>query len=147
MPVDKRKVNILLVDDDQGDIRALQRAFAKGNLRCALKVVTNPEEALLMLTGHDVQAFRPDVLILDLNMPRMSGLELLQELHQRNSAPTFVTFVLSTSGRERERVEAYSFGVAGYVRKAKAGAGFSDFAELVQRYLQVVDLPSAPNDA
>jgi DNA-binding NarL/FixJ family response regulator len=71
----------------------------------------------------------------------MSGLEFLSELRKRRDLPQPIIFVLTTSGRAKERSAAHAFHVAGYIQKRSAGPGFRDLADMIARYLEIVDLP------
>ena len=135
-------VNILLVDDDDVDVMNVQRAFEKGNVENPLFVARDGVEALRMLRAGTVPAGRRMVL-LDLNMPRMNGIEMLRELRHDPQLDMIPVVVLTTSNEERDRTDAYGLHVAGYLLKPVT---FLDFVELMvtlTRYWQLVEYPIA----
>src|SRR5688572_22590995 len=108
-------LNILLVDDDDVDIMTLQRAFKKNNISNPLHVAHNGIEALDKLRGTngvDKITPTPRVILLDINMPQMNGLEFLKELRADNNLHTISVFVLTTSNDDKDRIEAYNYNVA-----------------------------------
>lgn len=125
-------INILLVEDDEVDILNVKRAFKKNNITNPLYIAGNGLEALDMLRGVDEQlpavpAHRRLVL-LDLNMPRMNGIEFLQALRADPDLSSIPVVVLTTSAGEQDRVEASQLNVAGYLLKP---VQFSEFVELM----------------
>lgn len=125
-------LNILLVEDDEVDIMTVQRAFKKGNIANPLYVAGNGIEALALLRGNPGQPspIPPErrLILLDLNMPKMNGLEFLQELRSDPTIRHIPVVVLTTSNEERDRFDAYNFNVAGYILKPVT---FSVFVELM----------------
>jgi CheY-like chemotaxis protein len=125
-------LNILLVEDDEVDIMTVQRAFKKGNITNPLYLAGNGIEALALLRGNPGEpALIPldrRLILLDLNMPKMNGLEFLRELRADPTIRHIPVVVLTTSNEERDRVEAYDLNVAGYVLKPVT---FSVFVELM----------------
>jgi CheY-like chemotaxis protein len=113
-------VNFLLVDDDDYDVMAVKRAFRKLRLLNPLHVARDGMEALEFLRPPEGQAElpRPLVILLDLNMPRMNGLELLAEIRADPALQPLEIFVLTTSDGERDRKIAAERNVAGYVVKS-----------------------------
>lgn len=125
-------INILLVEDDEVDILNVKRAFKKNNITNPLYLAGNGLEALRMLRGVGdrpsvVPQFRR-LILLDLNMPKMNGIELLQELRTDSNLKSIPVVVLTTSAAEQDRVEASQLNVAGYLLKP---VQFSDFVELM----------------
>ncbi|HWU91229.1 MAG TPA: response regulator [Kofleriaceae bacterium] len=123
--MDERALDIFLVDDDEVDVMTVKRAFAKANITNPIHVATNGADALEMLRRGPVPASRR-IVLLDLNMPRMSGLELLRELRKDPALASTTVVVLTTSSEDRDRVEACGLDVAGYLRKPVT---FHTFAE------------------
>jgi CheY-like chemotaxis protein len=125
-------LNILLVEDDEVDIMTVQRAFKKGNISNPLYIANNGLEALALLRGTPGQPCEipPErrLILLDLNMPKMNGLEFLHELRADTALRHIPVVVLTTSNEERDRVDAYHFNVAGYILKPVT---FSIFVELM----------------
>ncbi len=112
-------IHFLLVDDDDYDVMAVQRAFRKRRLKNPLHVARDGLEALerLRATGPDALP-RPLVLLLDLNMPRMNGLELLETIRGDPALYGLDVFVLTTSDGELDRRQAAEHNAAGYVVKS-----------------------------
>jgi CheY-like chemotaxis protein len=125
-------LNILLVEDDEVDVMAVRRAFKKGNIMNPLYVAGNGLEALTMLRGELGQPpavpLERRIILLDLNMPKMSGLEFLQELRADSTIRHIPVIMLTTSNEEQDRVQAYDLNVAGYILKPVT---FSTFVELM----------------
>lgn len=136
-------VDILLVEDDEVDVMAIRRAFAKVKIDNPLYVARDGIEALEMLRGQGGRdpIPRPYIVLLDLNMPRMGGLEFLRELRDDPDLRASVVFVLTTSKEEEDIVAAYRQNVAGYLVKAKVGSDFMSLATLLGYYWQLVELP------
>jgi CheY-like chemotaxis protein len=113
-------VNILLVDDDDVDIMTLQRAFKRNNISNPLFVAMNGLEALDLLRGtNGVEKISPPprIILLDINMPKMNGLEFLKEMRNDPDIKNISVFVLTTSNDDKDKVEAYNYNVAGYIIK------------------------------
>ena len=87
---------------------------------------------------------RPSLILLDLNMPRMNGIETLEELRKDRSLSSSVVFVLTTSADDKDMVAAYSKNVAGYIIKKQVRDGFMQVMEMLDHYWRVVELPVAP---
>jgi CheY-like chemotaxis protein len=125
-------LNILLVEDDEVDVMTVQRAFKKGNITNPLYIAGNGLEALTMLRGEPGQpSVIPSdrrIILLDLNMPKMNGLEFLQELRSDPTIRQIPVVVLTTSNEEQDRIQAYNLNVAGYILKPVT---FSIFVELM----------------
>src|SRR5438067_13694990 len=137
---DDRVLHILLVEDDEVDVMNVKRAFDRNKILNPLYIAGNGSEALSMLREGKVPQTRRLVL-LDLNMPGMGGIEFLRELRADPKLRSTPVVVLTTSGDEKDRIDAYDFHVAGYLRKP---VGFADFAELMatlNKYWTLVDMP------
>lgn len=133
-------VNILLVDDDDVDVMNVKRAFEKGNVENALFVARDGMEGLRMLRDGTVPAGRRMVL-LDLNMPRMNGIEMLRELRKDAALAKVPVVVLTTSNEERDRTDAYGLHVAGYLLKPVTFHSFVELMVTLNRYWQLVEYP------
>ena len=113
-------LNIMLVDDDDIDIMTLQRAFKRNNISNPLCVAHNGIEALDLLHGSNgVEKVVPSprIILLDINMPQMNGLEFLRELRMDEDHKSASVFVLTTSNDDKDRMEAFNLNVAGYIIK------------------------------
>ena len=135
-----RKLNILLVDDDELDVMNVQRAFRKNNIQNPLFVAHDGIEGLERLRDGTVPEDRRLVL-LDLNMPRMGGIEFLRELRADPALRTTSVVVLTTSAEDRDRVEAYNLNVAGYIIKPVTLLAFIEIMATLNRYWSVNELP------
>ena len=136
-------VNILLVEDDEVDVMAVKRAFRELKIANPLIEAKDGIEALEILRGVNghVPIPRPLVILLDLNMPRMGGMEFLDELRKDPDLHRCVVFIMTTSADEQDRVRAYDKNVAGYVLKHNPGHSFIDAISMLQHYWRVVELP------
>ncbi len=125
-------INILLVEDDEVDVMNVKRAFKKGKITNPLFIAGNGLEGLAMLRGEAKEA--PSVpehrrlILLDLNMPKMNGMEFLEVLRNDPDLKSIPVVVLTTSDEDRDRIEAYNYNVAGYILKPVT---FSNFAEVM----------------
>jgi CheY-like chemotaxis protein len=134
-------LNVLLVEDDEVDVMNVKRAFEKNHIMNPLYLATNGIEALELLRGDDIPASRRLVL-LDLNMPRMNGIEFLQELRQDPQLAATTVVVLTTSNDERDKVEAYSLNVAGYILKPVTFDNFCEAMVALNKYWSLVEFPT-----
>src|SRR3954469_11022391 len=113
---------ILLVEDDYLDVTSVKRALSKLNVEHTLLVAHNGVDALSMLMGsHDESAngakVQPDIILLDMNMPKMNGLEFLRIIKKYYSLNNIKVFVMTTSAEEYDRVESNRLGISGYILK------------------------------
>jgi len=138
--VDDHALNILLVDDDEVDVMTVKRAFAKANIANQVFVATDGIEALDMLRTDGVPAARRLVL-LDLNMPRMTGIEFLREVRGDPCLHALTVVVLTTSNEDRDRVEAYQLNVAGYLVKPVTFHAFADVMSTLNKYWTLMEMP------
>lgn len=137
-------LNLLLVDDDEVDVMNVQRAFKRNNIRMPLQVAANGLEALKMLRGNGEEPVFPPhkrLILLDLNMPKMGGIEFLQELRADPDLKLIPVIVLTTSDEDSDKVEAYKLNVAGYILKPVT---FSNFVETVATLTQYWTLSEIP---
>ena len=137
------EVKVLLVEDDDIDVRVVERDFAKRNLTNPIIVAQDGIEALEILRGTpDRPALEtPYLVLLDLNMPRMTGLEFLRELRADPSLHRTIVFVLTTSNDQADRMAVYEHHVAGYLLKHEAGKLFQDHVPLIEHFLRSVKFP------
>ena len=137
---DEKMLNILLVEDDEVDVMNVRRAFKKNNICNPLWVAGNGLDGLEMLRSGDMPRDRRLVL-LDLNMPRMNGIEFLRELRADPDLRSVPVVVLTTSDDERDRVEAYNLNVAGYILKPVTLMNFVEAMATLNKYWSLVELP------
>lgn len=138
-----RTATILLVEDDDVDALAFQRGFRRLDLEQPIVRARDGVEALQILRGAAGQEPLPHpyVIVLDLNMPRLSGVEFLDRLREDPELRRSVVFVLTTSGGDDDRQAAYDRNVAAYIVKSDAASGFEEIVRLLDHYRRVVELP------
>jgi len=138
-----RSVNILLVEDNAVDQEAIQRAFKRHRIANPIHVAADGIDALALLRGTDghTKLPRPYLVLLDLNLPRLNGVELLREIRSDPELHDSIVFVLTTSKRDEDRMASYDLNVAGYVVKSDVGAGFIRLIELLDHYWRIVEFP------
>lgn len=137
-----REVNVLLVEDNAVDREAVQRAFRRNRIANPVYEANDGVQALEMLRGNGADPVpRPYLVLLDLNLPRMNGLELLEALRADERLHDTVVFVLTTSAAEEDRVASYAHNVAGYIVKSDVGAGFIRLVTMLDHYWRIVELP------
>jgi len=142
----KKQLNILLVEDDEVDVMTVQRAFKKNNLLKEHQLFTANDgiAALNLLRGEGSEIIPPHnrLVLLDLNMPKMGGIEFLQELRADSTLQKTSVIVLTTSNEDRDKVEAYKFNVAGYIIKPVTFDKFVDTIAVIDEYWQLSQLPT-----
>jgi CheY-like chemotaxis protein len=138
--VDDHALNILLVDDDEVDVMTVKRAFTKANIVNQVFVATDGIEALALLRAARVPTSRRLVL-LDLNMPRMNGIEFLREIRSDPALQALPVVVLTTSNEDRDRVEAYQLNVAGYLLKPVTFHAFAEVMATLNKYWTAMEMP------
>jgi len=140
-------VNILLVEDDELDAEAIDRAFKKVRIGNPIHVVRDGLAALEKLRGQGGADPMPHpyLILLDLNLPRMNGIEFLAALRDDEALRDSIVFVLSSSDDDRDKLAAYEKHVAGYVVKSKAGEDFMNLIGMLDHYWRIVEFPP-PSD-
>lgn len=135
-------MKILLVDDDDVDVMAVRRAFRERRLDFSVVVARDGIEALAYLRGQSAHdSLASVVVLLDLNMPRMNGIEFLGVLRADPALCHTVVFVLTTSSAEDDRRAAYRHAIAGYLLKDRVGVSLAPLVDLLESYANVVELP------
>jgi CheY-like chemotaxis protein len=136
-------LTVLLVEDDDGDARALQRSFKKASISFPIVRAVDGIEALEFLKGANgkQKISSPYLLLVDLNMPKMNGIELIKELRADANLRHSIVFVLTTSKRDEDKMAAYDLNAAGYIAKATAGEDFLNLVGLVDNYRRIVEMP------
>ncbi|PMB41400.1 two-component system response regulator [Fischerella thermalis CCMEE 5330] len=141
----QRVINILLVEDDEVDMMNVKRAFKKVNIINPLYVATNGIEALAMLrSNHGKPPEVPNdrrLILLDLNMPKMGGIEFLQELRADPQLRPTPVVVMTTSNQDKDRVEAYNLNVAGYLLKPVTFNNFLELMATLNKYWTLCEMP------
>lgn len=138
--IHEKMLNILLVEDDEVDVMNVRRAFQKNRIANPLYVAGDGLQALEMLRAG---AIPPDrrIVLLDLNMPRMTGIEFLRELRRDPRLNGLPVIVLTTSNDERDKIEAYNLNVAGYLVKPVTFVNFVELMAALNKYWTLVELP------
>ncbi|MCA9837231.1 MAG: response regulator [Trueperaceae bacterium] len=141
--MDTKHIHLLLIEDDEVDAEAIQRAFERQRIANPFTVVADGIEALKCLRGEEgyERLPRPYMILLDINMPRMNGIEFLQTLRKDPDLSSSVVFVLTTSNSDEDKMAAYREHIAGYLLKSRAGADFLQLIEMLDAYWRVVELP------
>lgn len=110
----KVELNVLLIEDDTIEVMKLNRTITKLKLNHKIVIANNGEEALKTLK---VDNFLPDIILLDLNMPKMNGIEFLSILKNDENLRYIPAIILTTSKNQKDLLECYKIGIAGYVLK------------------------------
>ncbi len=136
-------VGILLVEDDEVDVMNVQRAFKKNHITNPLVTAGNGVEALAMLRGDGVPKIQPSpkIILLDLNMPKMNGIEFLKELREDPELKTITVVILTTSNDEKDKVNAYDLNVAGYILKPVDFSNFVEAMRTLDLYWSLIEHP------
>ena len=139
-----RPVEILLVEDNPGDVRLTLEAFKEGKLRNRLQVARDGEEALAHLRrkGAYAAAVRPDLILLDLNLPKKDGREVLMEIKADNELKRIPVVVLTTSKAEQDILKVYDLHANCYITKPVDLDQFLKVVKAIEEFwLEIVKLP------
>ncbi len=134
-----KEITVLLVDDDEVDVMGVERAFKRAKIKNPIVTAKDGLDALEKMRAQKVK--RPYLILLDLNMPRMNGLEFLDAIRKDSDFKDSVVFVLTTSKAEQDKWEAYQRNIAGYIVKENVGEEFLDAVSLLNMYWRIVELP------
>lgn len=138
MQKDLNGITLLLVEDDDIDAMTIQRSFKKQHISNPVIRVYDGIEALALLRGDKIA--RPLLIILDLQMPRMGGIEFLTELRADKKLSDLVVFVLTTSKAKSDVLASYSEHIAGYFVKGEVGDKFLGLVNMLENYFKIVHL-------
>ena len=143
--MEPKAINILLVEDDEVDVMNVKRAFSKYKIANPLYVAGNGLEALAMLqSSADSPPKVPEsrrLILLDLNMPKMNGLEFLHQLRKDKNLKRTPVIVLTTSDEDKDRIEAYNLNVAGYILKPVTFSNFAEVMVALNKYWTLCEMP------
>ena len=131
---------ILLVEDDRVDAMTIRRALKDINVVNRLDIVGDGEEALAFL--RDPENEEPCIILLDLNMPRMNGIEFLRVAKQDEALKRIPVVVLTSSREEQDKVDGFDLGVAGYMIKPVGYHQFVEVMRTIDLYWTLSELPS-----
>lgn len=136
----EQMLNILLVEDDEIDVMNVKRAFQKNKIANPLWVAGNGLEGLELLRSGEIPKERR-LILLDLNMPKMTGIEFLREVRSDPELAPIPVVVLTTSDDERDRVNVYNLNVAGYILKPVTLVNFVEAMATLNKYWSLVEMP------
>lgn len=134
----EKLVNILLVEDDEVDVMNVKRAFLKNNIKNPLFIAGNGVEALEMLDNSIVPL--PRIIILDINMPKMNGIEFLKIVRETEKLKNISVFVMTTSNEDSDKIKAYDLNVAGYILKPLSFEKFLASVATLKNYWQLCEM-------
>ena len=137
-------VQLLHVEDDDLCLMGLNRAFKAAKIANPVSFAHDGVEALEMLRGTSGRSRlqRPFLILLDLNMPRMDGIEFLKELRNDEDLKKSIVFIMTTSDADEDKVKSYNLGVAGYILKSNPANAFLEATALLGTYWRVVEFPA-----
>ena len=130
---------ILLVEDDQVDVMTVRRALKELHVTNRLEHMENGEDALAFL--RDTTKDRPCLILLDLNMPIMNGIEFLQEVKSDAELKCMPVVVLTTSDEQKDKLESFKLGIAGYMRKPVDYRQFVEIIRTIDAYWTISESP------
>ena len=130
---------ILLVEDDLVDAMTVKRALKELNITNQLDIVNNGEEALTFLRNPENE--KPGIILLDLNMPKMNGIEFLQIVKKDDGLKKIPVVVLTTSKEDQDKVDSFNFGVSGYMIKPVDYRKFVEVVKAIDLYWTLSELP------
>jgi CheY-like chemotaxis protein len=142
-------INVLLVEDSPGDVRLTQEAFREANLSVRLHVASDGVEAMAFLRhqGAHADAPRPDLTLLDLNMPRMDGRQVLAQIKADDVLKTIPTVILTTSTSDEDIAKCYSLQANCYLTKPVQLDAFENLVKSVNDFwLSKARLPNRPDE-
>lgn len=145
---DSKQIDLLLVDDDAGDVALMKEGLQDGKICLQLHVVEDGEKAVKYLRKEPpyTDAVRPDIILLDLNMPRKDGRETLREIKLDENLRSIPIVILSTSDAEADIMKCYEYGANCYVTKP---VGFVEFSKIVNTieefWFTIVKVPRRGN--
>ena len=140
-----KSVEILLVEDNAGDVGLIEEVFEEAKIRNKIHVVEDGEEAMLYLHGEGklLGSPRPDLILLDLNLPKKDGREVLREIKEDNNLKNIPVVVLTTSNAEKDILRTYDLHANAYITKP---LDFNEFMKVVESiesfWLEIVQLPT-----
>ncbi|MDV2993958.1 MAG: Response regulator rcp1 [Chroococcidiopsis sp. SAG 2025] len=140
-----KMIHILLVEDDEVDVMNVKRAFKKNNITNSLYTASDGIEALSILRGSEGEPSpipqERRLILLDLNMPRMNGIEFLRELRGDANLKQIPVVMLTTYNEDRDKVEAYNLNVAGYILKPVTFDNFVQVMATLNNYWTLSEMP------
>jgi two-component system response regulator len=136
---------ILLVEDNPDDVMFTLRAFEKNKIFNDVVIAADGEQALeYLLPADEYKALRPALVLLDVNLPKVNGLEVLRRIRSNSRTAGLPVVVLTTSNEERDIVDSYRLGANSFVRKPVMFGDFVDATEVLGVYWLLVNEPAPP---
>jgi len=136
--MNQKLVNILLVEDDEVDVMNVKRAFSKNKIMNPLFIAGNGVEALEMLKDKIIPL--PKIIILDINMPKMNGIEFLKIVRENEKLKNISVFVMTTSNEDSDKIDAYNLNVAGYILKPLSFEKFLTSVATLKNFWQLCEM-------
>jgi CheY-like chemotaxis protein len=140
-----RHIHLILVEDDEVDVLSVKRALHKNNIQHSLHVASNGSEALSFLQQGSLsksnELYHNYLIWLDLNMPKMGGIEFLKILRSDENLKYIPVIIFTTFNKDQERIEAYNLNVAGYIIKPFSFLNFVKIIETLDSYWTSCELP------
>lgn len=138
-------VSILMVEDDELDIQSFKICLKKERILNPFFSVKNGEDALTVLRGQhpEIAISKPYLVVMDINMPRMNGIECLTEIRKDDDLKDTVVFFMTTSEDEKDVYEAYNLNIAGYMVKSNLGDNFLRSVHMLDKYFHAIIMPEA----
>ena len=134
------EITLFLIEDDDIDALAIERGLKQNNISNQVIRAYDGQEAYKLLENNHVSP--PFVILLDLQMPRLNGIEFLKKIRKNEKHKDSVVFVLTTSTSQTDLMECYSEQVAGYFIKDRLGDNFSELIYMLKSYWNIVILPT-----
>lgn len=139
---DHKIAELLLVEDDPIDVQIFNKAAAKAGLDVPIQIAETGEEALRYLQGAQAERGRVQTLVItDINMPGLTGHELMEDVRKNEHLRKTIFFVLSSSDQPKDVAMAYDNGAAGYIVKEPSNAATESCAEMLKAYCAAISLP------
>jgi len=136
---DQVQLTILMIEDDDVDAKGMERSFKKRRIANPIVRANDGIEALELLENGKIPS--PYIILLDLQMPRMNGLEFLTSIRNHELLKSSVVFVLTTSHAEEDITAAFNQQIAGYFVKDEVGANFCEMLDMLEGYWRIAYLP------
>ena len=133
-----KPVRILLVEDNPDDVLITQRALARSRVANELHIVRDGQEALDFLFDQGPDATRPDLILLDVNLPRVNGMEVLEQIRRDDNLAVIPVIMLTASDREEDIVRSYRLGSNTYIQKPVEFAKFLQALDVLGQYWIVI---------
>lgn len=135
----QKEVTLLLIEDDDIDAMSITRAFKKMYISNKIIRANDGLEGLELLRSGAVPS--PYIILLDLQMPRLNGIEFLEEIREDTKLAQSTVFVLTTSKSDEDITASYKKNIAGYFIKEQVGEGFLDIVKMLKGYWKIVHFP------